>query len=477
MQTMERTAPVKTGIHSHSIIRFLNELELRGMELHSLLISAHGKLIFEGYWAPYRPDIPHILHSLTKVYTNTAVGFAAAEGLLRLDDTVLSFFPEYAGLLDDPRQKRMTVRDLITMRSGHGRMISGNEWRPIRTSWIKEFFKEPLVWEPGEKYQYSSGNSYMLSAIVQKASGQTACDYLQSRFFEPLGLKNVQWDLSPEGINPGGNGLSLCTMDILKTAQFYLQKGCWGGRQILPAEWIERSLGRRDAPTDGQPLYGYHWNNFGNGRAYIAGGAFGQAAVLIPELDMAMAVTAGHNKDTLFEVMEHTLLEKPGEVSPEEDTILKNKGDCLNLLVRVEPTESPILPPGAKRVYSCGENEDSITEIALSQEQNVLRFTMADHRGRHTVLCGMGGWISSSTSMTGNYLHHQYQPEHALVCASGWWEKPDRLTLIWRYPEMAFCDRVTLRFSENGETLSMLREVNVNSQGLKRPEVTGICLR
>lgn len=477
MQTMERAAPAEAGVNSLSIIRFLNELELRGMELHSLLIAAHGKLVFEGYWAPYRPNIPHILHSLTKVYTNTAVGFAVTEGILKLDDTVLSFFPEYAGLLDDPRQKRMTVRDLITMRSGHGRMISGNEWRPIRTSWIREFFKEPLAWNPGERYQYSSGNSYMLSAIVQKVSGQTACEYLRSRFFEPLGLSGVQWDLSPEGINPGGNGLSLCTMDILKTAQFYLQKGRWDGRQILPAEWIERSLGQRDAPADGQPLYGYHWNNFGGGRAYIAGGAFGQAAVLIPELDMAMAVTAGHSRDQLFEVMERTLLEKPRGTSPDEDAVLKNKGDCLNLLARMEPTASPILPPGTERIYACGENADSISEISLRQDQDSLRFTMADHRGRHTILCGMGGWKTSSTSMTGSYLHHQYQPEQALVCAGGWWEAPDRLVLLWRYPEMAFCDRVDLRFSEDGETLSMLRKVNVNSQGLSRPEVTGTSRR
>ena len=140
---LQRALPSVEGIHPEYLINFLNACEKAESEIHGIMIARHGKVIFEGYNAPYAADIPHIMHSFTKILTNTAVALAYDDGLLKLEDPVLKYFPEYEADANE-YLRACTIRNMITMRNGQQRSIGGNEWRPLKTSWKEAYFRVPF---------------------------------------------------------------------------------------------------------------------------------------------------------------------------------------------------------------------------------------------------------------------------------------------------------------------------------------------
>ena len=390
---LPRVAPESKGISSLYLLNMVNEFEKRDIELHSLMVAVDGDVIFEGYYNPYNPDDPYIIHSLTKVFTNTAAGIAFTEGKLKFTDKVVDFFPDIVPKDANENLKAMTMFDLITMRSGHDREISGNEWRPLKTSWLEAFMKEPVPHKPGVKYKYSSGNSYVLSAMVQKATGMTCEALIKDRLVKKLGMAQFSWQKSPEGICSGGTGVN--------------------SRAI-------RSLV--------------------------------QETVLTP-----------------------TLADAERKYDGKYAKALKTKGELLNVLPLATVFASPVAEKINGKTFAIAENPDGIKEITLTFTDKSVTYTMKDARGTHSVVNGIGSWIAGATSMTGNYLHHQYQNESQKVVASAQWRDDNTLTMIWTYPEMAFRDFLTIKLTD--KDISMVRSVNVNSKGkfggLVRPEVTG----
>lgn len=480
---LTRSTPEAEGISSYQLVELLDGMELNNIELHNIMVAVNGKIIFEGCNYPYREDIPHIIHSMTKAFTNTAVAKAYSEGLLKLSDKVVSFFEDEAEqyLPDNPSQNLldMTVEDLITMRCGHNREISGSEWRPLKTSWIKAFFEEQVVHKPGDYYCYSSACSYMLSAIVQKVSGKTAHDYLREGFLDKLGIREFTWDVSPEGICSGGNGISICIEDIVKLGIIYQQDGVWEGEQLIEKEWVDRAFGRINAlePQGINILqglkipYNYHWFQFDD--LYTASGIFGQNCMVIPKLNMVVGVTAAvRNWERVPEVVNEYLV-KP-HISGTQTKInvaetLANKGKRMNLLYNVKSVDNSPRFTFQETVYYVDNHPDKITEISFREiDQDILIFTMKDHRGSHTVHCCLDKWNKSASSITGNYLHHQYQPDQSIIFAAAWWNTPTCLRMEWRYPEMTFCDYLSFDFSYDMSEVEMNRWVNVNTQDLKR---------
>ena len=210
--------------------------------MNSFMLLRHGHVVAEGWWAPYDAEAPHSLYSLSKSFTSTAVGLAIAEGKLSLDDEVLKFFPDDAPAEPSNNLKAMRVSDLL-------RMSTGQQTEPPRTAdqpWTKTFLAQPVPFKPGTHFLYNTSATYMLSAIVQKATGMTVLDYLKPRLFEPLGIEHPTWETSPQGISAGGYGLSIRTEDIARFGQLYLQKGKWQGKQTRA-----RGVGRGgDRPPD-----------------------------------------------------------------------------------------------------------------------------------------------------------------------------------------------------------------------------------
>jgi CubicO group peptidase (beta-lactamase class C family) len=310
--SLPRATPESQGVPSSAIRAFVEAADSDIRSMHSFMLVRNGKVIAEGWWAPEAAETPHILWSLSKSFTSTAVGLAVAEGKLTIDDAVLSFFPEEAPAEPSDLLRAMRVRDLLTMSTGHAAepRAKGDE------NWAKRFLSEPVVHQPGTTFLYNTPATYMQSAIVQHVTGETVVDYLTPRLFEPLGIDKPTWDQSPQGISIGGYGLYLKTEDIAKFGQLYLQKGEWNGEQLIPAEWVELATSKQvendKAPSAGNPDwrqgYGFQFWQCRHG-AFRGDGKDGQFCVVMPEQNAVVVMTAltGNMQKQLDLVWEHLL--------------------------------------------------------------------------------------------------------------------------------------------------------------------------
>ena len=292
-----RSTPEAQGIASSAIAAFLDEAEQKIDALHSVVIVRHGSVVAEGWWAPYAAAEPHMMYSLSKSFTSTAVGLAVAEGRLRVDDPVLGFFPDLAPADPGANLKAMRVVDLLTMTAGHHTEDIQNFPYASDDNVVGKFMSLPVAHKPGTFFVYNTPASYMLSAIVQKVTGQTVLDYLQPRLFEPLGITEPAWEASKQGVSMGGFGLSIRTEDIARFGQLYLQRGQWRGRQLVPATWVHQATSRQvsngSAPTsDWEQGYGYQFWRSRHG-FYRGDGAHGQFCLVLPQHDTVIAITAG----------------------------------------------------------------------------------------------------------------------------------------------------------------------------------------
>jgi CubicO group peptidase (beta-lactamase class C family) len=480
-QMLLRSTPEEQGVSSKAILAFLDALDRDNLELHGFMLLRHGFVISEGWWSPYDAKRPHMLFSLTKSFTSTAIGLGVAEGLLTVDDTVVSFFPEVVTDCMDERLASMRVKDLLTMSVGHAKPIMGSEWRQIKEEWVRYFLNKPMDHEPGTRFVYNSGATYMLSAILQRITGQTLLDYLQPRLFKPIGIEVNEWNSCPSGINAGGWGLSLKTEDIARFGQLYLQNGVWNGVRVLPEEWIREATSSQissghDETSDAQQGYGYQLWRCRHG-AYRADGAFGQICIVMPDQDAVVAIHAGlHGSHKVLEAVWSYLLSGMQD-SPLAAAEVGNDNDLSDRLkelkVMPEPTEtiSPLERISSDCRFIMEPNPDQVQEVSIIFDKNSTVFRMKDHRGEHQIRCGIGIWLEGETTMTGNELHHQYQPPVMQVVARGVWENENTIVMTWCFIETPFIDTVTCSFQ--GDQIILDRKVNVNSAATERPTLFG----
>lgn len=294
-QPFPRCTPEEQGVSSRYLASFIREMaSLREVDIHGILVLRRGHVIGEYSFGPYKNHIWHIEHSLCKSITGMAVGFLVEEGKLSLDDRIVKLFPA-AGIRGNMRQKKITVRHLLTMTSGvlfnEIGIVSGDDW-------VKAFLDSPVSGPPGEKFEYNSMNSYMLSAIVTELTGETLVEYLTPRLFEPLGIRNFFWESCPKGITKGGWGLFMCREDAAKLGQLYLDGGIWKGQQILPREWVEESTKAYVETPPMMGYYGYGYQIWMGGRpgSFNYNGMLGQNVVVYPDLDMVLVLNAASNE-------------------------------------------------------------------------------------------------------------------------------------------------------------------------------------
>ncbi len=294
--SLPRSTPEAQGVPSQAVLDFVETVDRKIDTLHSFMLVRHGFVIAEGWWKPEAADKPHILMSLSKSFTSTAVGLAIEEGKLSLNDPVLKFFPDDAPAEPSDHLKAMTVRDLLTMTGGHDTEAKAVRGAPT----VKLFLAHPVVHQPGTHFQYNTLGTYTLSAIVTKVTGQTVLDYLKPRLFEPLGIDNPEWDRSPEGNSLGGYGLHLRTEDIARFGQLYLQNGEWKGKQLIPKAWVEQATSKQvpneqedhsKIGADWQQGYGFQFWRCTHD-AFRGDGAGGQFCVVMRDQDAVVAITA-----------------------------------------------------------------------------------------------------------------------------------------------------------------------------------------
>jgi len=286
--TLPRSTPEAEGIASSAILDFIRAASTQLDSLHSIMVVRHGAVVAEGWWSPYAPEYPHMMFSVSKSFTSTAVGLAISEGLLSLDDRVVELLPHDLPTEIDARLSALTVRHLLTMTTGHAADTVSLADDSHGENWARAILAQPLDFTPGTHYVYNSGATHLLSAIVQRATGERLLDYLGPRLFEPLGITDATWESSPQGIDAGGWGLNITTEQLATFGQLLLQRGQWQGGQLVPAEWIDEATSLRvdtsatDHDLDGRQGYGYQfWRNRLAG--YRADGAFGQFCLVLPE--------------------------------------------------------------------------------------------------------------------------------------------------------------------------------------------------
>ncbi len=320
---LPRSTPEAEGVSSAQIREFLITADQQVNSMHSFMLLRHGKVIAEAWWPPESADKPHVLWSLSKSFTSTAVGLAVEEGKLDIDDAVLKFFPEDAPENPSENLKAMRVRDLLTMTAGHQDEL--NWWK--EPNWAKAFLAHPVPHKPGTHFRYNTPATYMLSAIVQKVTGESVLEFLTPRLFEPLGIPKPKWDSSPQGISIGGYGLYLRTEDIAKFGQLYLQKGKWNGQQLIPESWVEQATSKQvgngsNPESDWNQGYGFQFWRSRHG-AYRGDGKDGQYCIVLPEQDAVIAITANiKNMQAELNIVWDKLLpafqNQPLQANPEE---------------------------------------------------------------------------------------------------------------------------------------------------------------
>lgn len=296
---------------SLAVENYLKAVKDAQQDLHSLMIVRHGEVITEKWLGSHTAAEPHIMNSVSKTFTATALGFAIQEGKVKVTDKVISFFPEYLPEEVSDNLKALEVRHLLTMSCGHDSDPTEKARKQTTpSSWEKEFLATPFLHEPGTYFVYNSLGTYMLSAIVQKVTGQKVLDYLTRHLFTPLGISGARWQESPSGVNCGGWGLYVTTEDMAKLGQFILQKGQWDGKQLLQASWFDEATTYKIAslpsgtrkedlkmkPEDSDWLQGYGYQMWMcRHNAYRADGAAGQYIIILPEKDAVIVATANIN--------------------------------------------------------------------------------------------------------------------------------------------------------------------------------------
>jgi CubicO group peptidase (beta-lactamase class C family) len=483
---LPRSTPEAEGLSSAAIQAFLDALAPAKIELHSFVLARHGKVIAEGWWKPYAPELRHGLYSLSKSFTSTAIGLLIAEGKLKVDDKIISFFPKD---LPDPVPANLAaaeVKHLLSMSVGH---VNDPTTEAVKNeNWVKAFMAWPIPKAPGTTFVYNSVGTYTLSAIVQQITGKTVLEYLRPRLLEPLGIENATWETCPRGINCGGWGLSLPTEALAKFAQLYLQKGQWNGREIIPAKWVEEAttfkIQQPGGPNDKNDwVQGYcyqFWRCTHN--AYRGDGAFGQFLIVMPEQDAVMAITAEcqNMQGEINLVWKHLVGEMKNAALPADPAAQASLQKSLAGLA----LQPPRVKPDSVVMARLGE------EVTVELEKNDLgwrsarfetgkasagtTFVVEHESGKHAVRNGRESWVLGETALPGMppRLGNGGRPPAGTkfkVAASATWKDENTLEMTWRFYETPHHETLSCKFDGDKVQISF---TNPDSPQ-KRPVLKG----
>ena len=320
-QAFVHATPESQGISSDLFAALLRELDAsKDTEMHHFMALRHGKVICECNFAPYPKGMWHITHSMCKSITGMAIGMLIEEEKLKLDENIYDIFPDHINAFSKIFRPVITVENLLTMTSGvtfnESGIVSGNDW-------LGSFLNASVNGKPGTEFQYNSLNTYVLSAIVTKRTGETLTEYLTPRLFDPLGITKYYWETCPKGITKGGWGLFLCAEDMAKLGQLYLQRGKWNGQQLVSEYWIEISTARHLKTQNDTYGYGYQlWMEQRPG-SFEYNGMLGQNVIIYPDMDMVLVTNAG-NKEMFQDCIMLNIIRKyfpvnyhPADVLPE----------------------------------------------------------------------------------------------------------------------------------------------------------------
>ncbi|MDR1465225.1 MAG: beta-lactamase family protein [Oscillospiraceae bacterium] len=470
--------PEEAGISSLRLADWIRDLLQSNIEVHSLMVLRGGKVAFEAFRAPFTPKTPHMLFSVSKAVTSTAVGLAAAEGLLTLEDRVIDLLPAYAPETPDETLEKLTVRHLLTMTAGKQMSMTADK---SKNRWAEDFFEGKWEYAPGEGWSYTNENIYMLSLILRRLTGQSMVDYLMPRLFEPLGIARPTWETDGGGVEAGGWGLSMTTEDFAKYMLLYQQKGMWQGQRILPAEWVEASTtwqaDNHKSEEDGNSGYGYcFWlNELPN--SYRADGFFSQLGYVYGDDDAVVVINAAepmsHKVKECFARHFPGIFIEPGSEPPVAEVFRQSR---LTLPALPELYETPRSKMIEHRIegrliafsqrsqfvndvfgypvsvmplavfYMSANKAGHINFVRFRFQADTCKFSWSEGAERNTVLCGMDGKARQCKIRLGGV-------DFVVACTAAW-EGGSKLH-VWIRP-MGHVAQRRLVFTFGSDTVRML---------------------
>jgi hypothetical protein len=378
---------------------------------------------------------------------------------------------------------------LLTMSVGHG-----EDSTPAITKehdWVKTFLALPIKNEPGSVFLYNSGATYMLSAIVQKVTGQRVKDYLAPRLFAPLAIEDMTWETCPRGVNTGGWGLSVPTEGLAKFAQLYLQKGVWQGRPVLPANWVEEAtsfkiqqpgadLERSKKESDWHQGYCYQFWRCRHD-AFRGDGAFGQYAIIMPEMDAVVAITCETSdmQGELNLVWEHLLPAMKEAALPADrhsQAELERRLVSLVLPPLKVQAASPIASRISGKSFVLENNDLGMKSVSIGFRRHECLFTLSDDAKNHyKIACGLEAWRPGETLLPAPRLIAGGGQMVSKIAASGRWKDDATFEMTWRFCETPHHDTVTCHFEGDKIKIEFMNSITQMNPARKdkRPVLQG----
>ncbi len=473
---------------SAGILAFLDAIAKSQHEFHSFMVTRNGHVVAEGWWTPYRASANHMLYSLSKSFTSTAVGFAVSEGRLTVNDSVTSFFPSDLPATVSDNLAALKVKHLLTMSVGHATDSTGIINK--EENWVRAFLGLPIVNAPGSAFLYNSGATYMLSAIVQKLTGQKVIDYLTPRLFEPLHIEGLTWETCPRGINTGGWGLSVPTEVLAKFGQFYLQNGVWNERQILPAAWVneattfkiqqpagkDQDLEKAKLTSDWLQGYCYQfWRCRHN--AFRGDGAFGQFDIVMRDQNAVVSITCetSNMQTELNLVWDHLLpAMKDGPLPPNHTAHkeLRQRLASLSLPMADGKTDSPTADIVSGKTFKVESSPNGADAISFKFKKGTCNFVLSGASNSYPISCGLGKWIEGVTNMPNTppkITVGDLRP--VKVAASGAWADDQTFNMLWRFYETPHSVAVACKFGGNNVKVEFLNSITARSSAHPEPNL------
>ena len=462
--------PESVGVCSKTVQECIDHCIRENKELHSIIVIRHGKIACEAYRDPFGPQYKHMMYSVSKSFTSTAIGFAIAEGYFNLDTKFVEIFPEARKNKPDAYLEKLTVEDLLTMRSG---LSVTPLMDKTKDRWFHDIINSAWAFEPGSEFFYISENMYLLCCMIHKKVGMSVTEYLKPRLFEPLGIETPFWETCPRGVEAGGWGLMISTMDLAKFTLLYLNGGKWEGKQILPEGWAEAATAfHADNSVNSEELdsskgYGYcFWRNGGYEKSFRADGMFSQFGIGFEDLDACLIVTSGEMneqgmRDVLWQYFPKAFIDddpkaKTTEISipayeklpilPRSATEKKIDGKKIvfnkPLLINMIGFPSSVLTLPA--TFMGKDKAGNITNLTFQSLENELLMTWSEGNEVNAIHIGMDGEYRWDDIVLGQMP--------LTTCAVGSWTGENELKILIRPIETVAARVLTFRF--NGDKVT-----------------------
>lgn len=427
--TWRTATPESQGLDSQALASAIAQVREKQWGTHSLLVIRHGFVVADVDFYPYRSTAPHDVASVTKTLTSTLTGVAVAQKLLRLDQSVLSFFPKESPEAAEEGKRAITVENLLRMESGLdcGFLPGEQELEKMKRSpnWVAFTLALPMKYERGTRPSYCSPGYHVLGAVIGAAAKTSELAFGRKHLFDPLEIKDVVWANDPQGRSHGWGDSHFYPRDIAKLGYLYLHGGQWKGRQVVPRDWVTMSTTPVTGPRSEPGGFGLEWNatNGPNGRQYGGTGRGGQSLIVWPELDMIVVSTAGGNAGQLTALVRAAV--KSDQPLPPNEAGNDQLREAIAAAIK-SPAAVPVppLPPTASsisgQVYQFPINPSRIDSLALTFAKD----------GTATVdLAYYGRPLRIPIGLDGVYRVGPHGPFGLPAGATGTWRSPTELVL------------------------------------------------